>query len=1149
MLSPDSSQSDVYEKVEPIVKDVLLGYNATIFAYGQTASGKTHTMEGPSISLAKSNSKLRGMTSRVIGTLVRGVAAQIKPTADNEAALVPGQDVPSKPSDPGSVEFSLKLSMVEIYMEKIRDLLDYRKEKKNLKVFEHRSGGTSIDGAREVTFDLNLSTITNDTSSSKSGGRPFGAAAGPAAATADLEGAVLKLMEQGALNRAKGATGLNEGSSRSHSIVILTVHQIDRSDEALGSTREGKLYMVDLAGSEKVHKLQTPRSNSARGGDQHAMRLEEGKTINKSLTTLGMVINALTDGVSKHIPYRDSKLTRVLQQSVGGNARTALLVCCSPSNTNKHETLSTLRFGSRAKLITNNAQINEQPSAAQLASMLKHAQDEIVRLRMMTLGTAQGQLNGSTQPPNLQQQEDDPESSDVGGASVDVVGSTSAVSTSGTVTITTSSTSGSASSSVIGSPVGAPPAITSPIGTPPGGSSGGDIFAAMKQMRLELERAKSMTAMREMQQQELRAQLEGQQALVGRMRQTLQEEREKAAAKGKRIQHGGAAEEEVKVKDQESGDEETRSLQQQQQQRQRQQQQQAAQATARMEEMQAEMEALAANNQKLALRQRRLQQHVRSLQEQLQRQQQAPGNSVVVQRRQQQQLPLELESLQQQLASEKKHAEAEAQQHENELHRVHLQLSEARLEIKTARAEAEQLVLEARDAARAEMRGELESMDEQLRTTTHSLATLDASKGALRQACAAYLTQIEELEGQLQHADVAVQRKRRELKKEELENQRLQKVLRYERRTKQRTEASTSSLEQQLKKQEAERKKLVSEKDTMATELGRARRYIRKQRHADVHGEPSDERGEKSLGSSWRSVSPCNSSSSSASSTPKSSSSTPNSSRSGGFTPNSAGGSVVSLSNSVASFSKQREQNRDLVCPQGHRAHHDEAHGPNTCTNCHSPVEVGEPILRCPSCQWWSCRKCGGHDGGEPEEEDEGAKAAAASKRPKKKTPREAYDDKKATEHKKPSPVPGIGGIAKYKEPPRYMNYVSPLSRRQLQREKIDLELREKEKAQKDAKTRRPRTKSSERKTKSLGGVVHYKEPPRYLDFVSPPSRRQLAAEQAAREKRCADQRKSRIPRMRSRSKDATKDGSKDGAGDEATKGEARDSTPSGSTC
>jgi kinesin family protein 5 len=159
-------------------------------------------------------------------------------------------------------------------------------------------------------------------------------------------------MKVGADNRAISATEMNAHSSRSHSIFIMTIHQNNIKDL---TAKTGKLFLVDLAGSEKISKT------GATG-----LTLEEAKTINRSLTTLGMVINNLTDGKSSHVPYRESKLTRVLQESLGGNAKTCLIITCSPSTYNEAETLSTLRFGLRAKKIKNKPKVNREVTVAEL---------------------------------------------------------------------------------------------------------------------------------------------------------------------------------------------------------------------------------------------------------------------------------------------------------------------------------------------------------------------------------------------------------------------------------------------------------------------------------------------------------------------------------------------------------------------------------------------------------------------------------------------------------------------------------------------------------------------------------------------------------------------------------------------------------------
>ena len=189
------------------------------------------------------------------------------------------------------------------------------------------------------------------------------------------------MMSNGAKNRATAATGMNEGSSRSHSVFMVTVTQ--RHLET-GSTKTGKLFLVDLAGSEMVRKTHA-------SGQQ----LEEAKTINKSLSALGLVINALTDEKAQHFPYRDSKLTRVLQDSLGGNSKTVLVINTSPSSYNASETLSTCRFGSRAKSITNKPKINEERSVEELSALLQKAENAIDMQQSYILAL-EGQLRSAT---------------------------------------------------------------------------------------------------------------------------------------------------------------------------------------------------------------------------------------------------------------------------------------------------------------------------------------------------------------------------------------------------------------------------------------------------------------------------------------------------------------------------------------------------------------------------------------------------------------------------------------------------------------------------------------------------------------------------------------------------------------------------------
>jgi len=291
VFDPNSYQQEVYDfSAKNIVESVLEGFNGTIFAYGQTSSGKTHTMQG-----VIDNPEKEGIIPRMIRHLFNFIVNSSSDT-----------------------EYIVKVSMIEIYMEKIKDLID--PERTNLNVREDKAKGIYIE-------DLSEHYVVS-------------------------EDEVLDIMKHGSDNRSVAATNMNEHSSRSHSIFIMTIHQNNVKDL---SAKTGKLYLVDLAGSEKISKT------GATG-----LTLEEAKTINRSLTTLGMVINSLTDGKSTHIPYRESKLTRVLQESLGGNAKTCLIITCSPSIYNEAETLSTLRFGLRAKKIKNKPKINKETTVAEL---------------------------------------------------------------------------------------------------------------------------------------------------------------------------------------------------------------------------------------------------------------------------------------------------------------------------------------------------------------------------------------------------------------------------------------------------------------------------------------------------------------------------------------------------------------------------------------------------------------------------------------------------------------------------------------------------------------------------------------------------------------------------------------------------------------
>ncbi|CAM0906969.1 unnamed protein product [Alopecurus aequalis] len=303
----------------PMVENCMSGYNGCLFAYGQTGSGKTYTMMGE---LSKEGDGLNddsGLTPRIFEYLF----ARIK------------EDEERRRDD--RLKYICKCSFLEIYNEQITDLLE--PSSTNLQIREDIKKGVYVDNLT----DRYVSSVKD----------------------------VMLLLLQGVANRKMAATNMNSESSRSHSVFTCVIESHWERD-SMAHLRFGRLNLVDLAGSERQ------KSSGAEGE-----RLKEAANINRSLSTLGLVIMTLVDGKSRHVPYRDSRLTFLLQDSLGGNSKTTIVANISPSICSSNETLSTLKFAQRAKLIQNNAKVNEDASGDIMAlqRQIEKLKDQLTCLR------------------------------------------------------------------------------------------------------------------------------------------------------------------------------------------------------------------------------------------------------------------------------------------------------------------------------------------------------------------------------------------------------------------------------------------------------------------------------------------------------------------------------------------------------------------------------------------------------------------------------------------------------------------------------------------------------------------------------------------------------------------------------------------------
>ncbi|XP_059168452.1 kinesin-like protein KIF27 isoform X2 [Physella acuta] len=331
------SQQEVYGMcVENLVHSIFDGYNATVFAYGQTGSGKTYTIGGGDITT---------LTEEEYGIIPRALTHMFKIMEKTE-----------------KITFTVNVSYIEIYMEELRDLLSLDTSSKDLHVREDSKGNTVIVGAREVECE-NLDEV-------------------------------MSLLESGSSARHTGSTQMNEQSSRSHSVFTVVIGQKWYETDPLKSTKfkqlteldvlenedinhymSGKFHFVDLAGSERAHK-------TGNIGD----RFKESIYINSGLLSLGNVISALGDVKKKssHIPYRESKITRLLKDSLGGNAKTLMICCVSPSSSSFDESLNSLKYANRARNIRNKPVINRDIQSIRFEEMqceIKALREELARQR------------------------------------------------------------------------------------------------------------------------------------------------------------------------------------------------------------------------------------------------------------------------------------------------------------------------------------------------------------------------------------------------------------------------------------------------------------------------------------------------------------------------------------------------------------------------------------------------------------------------------------------------------------------------------------------------------------------------------------------------------------------------------------------------
>lgn len=336
VFGAESDQETVFNSIaKSYIHEMLQGYNCTVFAYGQTGTGKTYTMSGDIVIMGDLDSRDKILLGEHAGIIPRVLVDLFKQLSEE------------------SDDYSVKISFLELYNERLKDLLaDNDEVEEKIRIFDNNAG---LHYGKQNSF-----TGSNSSSSIMVKGME------EMYIKSATEG--LNLLMTGSLKRKVAATKCNDLSSRSHTVFTITTN-ISRTDPVSGEQyiKIGKLNLVDLAGSENIN----------RSGAENK-RAQEAGLINKSLLTLGRVINALVDN-SQHIPYRGSKLTRLLQDSLGGKTKTCIIATISPAKIAMDETVSTLEYATRARSIKNTPQINQSMSKN---SCIAEYINEIDRLRL-----------------------------------------------------------------------------------------------------------------------------------------------------------------------------------------------------------------------------------------------------------------------------------------------------------------------------------------------------------------------------------------------------------------------------------------------------------------------------------------------------------------------------------------------------------------------------------------------------------------------------------------------------------------------------------------------------------------------------------------------------------------------------------------------